>query len=144
MGLLKEELRQLGQPYPRAVRTRPRSPQAAPWRWIATAFPRLVTERIRSHPLITVVPGEVTDLPEGDVVVASGPLTSDALADRLMSMLGGQDCALHFFDAAAPLVSFDSVDMDSGLFRVPVRQGDAGLHQLPHGPRRSTWPSGRS
>ena len=75
-----------------------------------------MTERVRSHPLITVVPGEVTDLPEGEVVVASGPLTSDALADRLLSMLGGQDSALHFFDAAAPLVSFDSVDMDSGFF----------------------------
>ena len=60
--------------------------------------------------------GEVTDLPEGEVVVASGPLTSDALADRLLSMLGGEDSALHFFDAAAPLVSFDSVDMDSGFF----------------------------
>lgn len=59
-------------------------------------FSRLVTERVRSHPLITVVPGEVTDLPEGEVVVATGPLTSDALADRLMSMLGGQDSALHF------------------------------------------------
>ena len=54
------------------------------------------------------------DLPEGEAVVASGPLTSDALADRLLSMLGGEDSALHFFDAAAPLVSFDSVDMDSG------------------------------
>ena len=79
-------------------------------------FSRLVTERVKSHPLITVVPGEVTDLPEGEVVVASGPLTSDALADRLLSMLGGEDSALHFFDAAAPLVSFDSVDMDSGFF----------------------------
>ena len=79
-------------------------------------FSRLVTERVKSHPLITVVPGEVTDLPEGEVVVASGPLTSDALADRLLSMLGGEDSTLHFFDAAAPLVSFDSVDMDSGFF----------------------------
>ena len=79
-------------------------------------FSRLVTERVKSHPLITVIPGEVTDLPEGEVVVASGPLTSDALADRLLSMLGSEDSALHFFDAAAPLVSFDSVDMDSGFF----------------------------
>lgn len=55
-----------------------------------------MTERVKSHPLITVAPGEVTDLPEGEVVVASGPLTSDALADRLLSMLGGEDSALHF------------------------------------------------
>ena len=80
------------------------------------AFAAAVTEKIKNHPNIEVVYGEVTEIPEGRVVVASGPLTSDALADRLMSILGGQDSALHFFDAAAPLVSFDSVDMDSGFF----------------------------
>ena len=74
-------------------------------------FAAQVTERIRSHPRITVVPGEVTEIPEGEVVIASGPLTSDALAQRLQALLGaGTD--LHFFDAAAPLVAADSVDMD--------------------------------
>ena len=77
----------------------------------------MVTEELRNHPLITVVPGEVTELPEGEVVVASGPLTSDALANRLLALLGdGQQTTLNFFDAAAPLVSFDSVDMDSAYF----------------------------
>ena len=115
VGLLKEELRRLGSLILQcADATRVEAGGA-----LAVdrhGFSRLVTERVKSHPLITVVPGEVTDLPEGEVVVATGPLTSDALADRLMSMLGGQDSALHFFDAAAPLVSFDSVDMDSGFF----------------------------
>ena len=115
VGLLKEELRQLGSLIVRCADETAVSAGGA----LAVdrhGFSRLVTERVRSHPLITVVPGEVTDLPEGEVVVASGPLTSDALADRLLSMLGSEDSALHFFDAAAPLVSFDSVDMDSGFF----------------------------
>ena len=78
-------------------------------------FAQLVTERVKSHPNITVVPGEVTDIPEGEVVIASGPLTSDALAERLQSLLG-EDSNLHFYDAAAPLVSAESVDMDKAWF----------------------------
>ena len=78
-------------------------------------FAALVTEKVRSHPNITVVPGEVTDIPEGEVVIASGPLTSDALAERLQSLLGA-DSDLHFYDAAAPLVSAESVDMDKAWF----------------------------
>ena len=115
VGLLKEELRQLGSLIVRCA-DETAVPAGGALAVDRHGFSRLVTERVKSHPLITVVPGEVTDLPEGEVVVASGPLTSDALADRLLSMLGGEDSALHFFDAAAPLVSFDSVDMDSGFF----------------------------
>ena len=115
VGLLKEELRQLGSLIVRCA-DETAVPAGGALAVDRHGFSRLVTERVKSHPLITVVPGEVTDLPEGEVVVASGPLTSDALADRLLSMLGGEDSALHFFDAAAPLESFDSVDMDSGFF----------------------------
>ena len=115
VGLLKEELRQLGSLIVRCA-DETAVPAGGALAVDRHGFSRLVTERVKSHPLITVVPGEVTDLPEGEVVVASGPLTSDALADRLLSMLGGEDSTLHFFDAAAPLVSFDSVDMDSGFF----------------------------
>ena len=115
VGLLKEELRQLGSLIVRCA-DETAVPAGGALAVDRHGFSRLVTERVKSHPLITVVPGEVTDLPEGEVVVASGPLTSDALADRLLSMLGSEDSALHFFDAAAPLVSFDSVDMTSGFF----------------------------
>ena len=115
VGLLKEELRQLGSLIVRCA-DETAVPAGGALAVDRHGFSRLVTERVKSHPLITVLPGEVTDLPEGEVVVATGPLTSDALADRLLSMLGRQDSALHFFDAAAPLVSFDSVDMDSGFF----------------------------
>ena len=78
-------------------------------------FAQMVTERVKSHPNITVVPGEVTDIPEGEVVIASGPLTSDALAEKLQTLLG-EDSDLHFYDAAAPLVSAESVDMDKAWF----------------------------
>ena len=115
VGLLKEELRQLGSLIVRCA-DETAVPAGGALAVDRHGFSRLVTERVKSHPLITVVPGEVTDLSEGEVVVASGPLTSDALADRLLSMLGSEDSALHFFDAAAPLVSFDSVDMTSGFF----------------------------
>ena len=78
-------------------------------------FAAMVTEKVKSHPNITVVPGEVTDIPNGEVVIASGPLTSDALAERLQKLLG-EDSDLHFYDAAAPLVSAESVDMDKAWF----------------------------
>ncbi len=87
-------------------------------------FARRVTEAIRSHPNITVEEGEVTALPEeGEVLVATGPLTSDALADHLLARTGGQ--ALHFFDAAAPLVSFESIDMDKAWFASRYDKGTA-------------------
>ena len=57
------------------------------------------------------IPGEVTEIPEGEVIIASGPLTSDALAEKLQALLG-EHSDLHFFDAAAPLVSAESVDME--------------------------------
>jgi methylenetetrahydrofolate--tRNA-(uracil-5-)-methyltransferase len=79
-------------------------------------FARLVTEKIRSHPHITVREGELTELPaEGTLIVASGPLTSDPLAEKIQELLGS-DSALHFYDAAAPLISADSVDMEKAWF----------------------------
>lgn len=93
-------------------------------------FARLVTERVRSHPNITVVPGEVTDLPAGEVVVASGPLTSDALAERLQALLG-DDSALHFYDAAAPLVSAESIDMERAWMGSRYDRGTADYVNCP-------------
>ena len=94
-------------------------------------FAALVTERIRNHPRIRVVPGEVTVLPEqGEVVVASGPLTSDALAQELQKLLGA-DSDLHFYDAAAPLVSAESVDMDKAWFGSRYDRGTADYVNCP-------------
>ena len=79
-------------------------------------FAQAITESIRSHPLITVEEGEVTALPaEGQVIVASGPLTSQPLAQAIRAFFP-ESRSLNFYDAAAPLVSFDSIDMDSAFF----------------------------
>ena len=129
VGLLKEELRRLGSLILQcAGETRVEAGGA-----LAVdrhGFAALVTERIRTHPNITVVEGEVTDIPEGEVVVASGPLTSDALADRLQALLGA-DSALHFYDAAAPLVSAGSVDLDLAWFGSRYDKGTADYINCP-------------
>lgn len=114
VGLLKEELRRLNSLI-LACADATRVEAGGALAVDRHGFARMVTEKIRSHPNITVVEGEVTDLPEGEVLVASGPLTSDALAQRLQALLG-EDTALHFFDAAAPLVSAESVDMEHAWF----------------------------
>ena len=114
VGLLKEELRRLDSLIIRCADAT-RVPAGGALAVDRHGFARMVTEEIRNHPNITVVPGEVTEIPEGDVVIASGPLTSDALATRLQELFG-EGNTLNFFDAAAPLVAFDSVDMDSAYF----------------------------
>ena len=72
-------------------------------------FSRLVTQAIENEPHITLRREEVTDLPPGPVIVATGPLTSEPLAEKILALCGG---ALSFFDAAAPIVTRESLDMD--------------------------------
>ena len=129
VGLLKEELRQLGSlilSCADATRVEAGGALAVD----RHGFADLVTERIRSHPNITVIPREVTAIPEGEVVVASGPLTSDALAETLEKLLG-EGCGLHFYDAAAPLVSAASVDMESAWFGSRYDKGTADYVNCP-------------
>ena len=129
VGLLKEELRRLDSlilSCADATRVEAGGALAVD----RHGFARLVTERIRSHPNITVVPGEVTELPEGEVIVASGPLTSDALAERLQTLLG-DDSALHFYDAAAPLVSAESIDMEKAWMGSRYDRGTADYVNCP-------------
>lgn len=83
------------------------------------AFSRRVTEAVRAHPGITVHTGELTVLPEGIVVLATGPLTSDGLAGELRERLGTE--LLGFYDAAAPVIDIDSVDLN-----VAFRKGRYG------------------
>ncbi len=114
VGLLKEELRQLNSLIMRCADATA-VPAGGALAVDREGFARMVTESVLSHPNITMIPGEVTSIPEGDVVIASGPLTSDPLADAIAAKLGGGN-TLNFFDAAAPLVTFESVDMDSAYF----------------------------
>ena len=129
VGLLKEELRRLDSlilSCADATRVEAGGALAVD----RHGFARLVTERIADHPNITVVPGEVTEIPEGEVVIASGPLTSDALAERLPALLG-DDSALHFYDAAAPLVSAESIDMEKAWMGSRYDRGTADYVNCP-------------
>ena len=114
VGLLKEELRQMNSLIMRCADATA-VPAGGALAVDREGFARMVTESVLSHPNITMIPGEVTSIPEGDVVIASGPLTSDPLADAIAAKLGGGN-TLNFFDAAAPLVASESVDMDSAYF----------------------------
>ena len=114
VGLLKEELRRLHSLIMRCADATA-VPAGGALAVDREGFARKVTEAVLSHPNITMIPGEVTSIPEGDVVIASGPLTSDPLADAIAARLGGGN-TLNIFDAAAPLVSYDSVDMNSAYF----------------------------
>ena len=109
VGLLKEELRRCGSlimACAEATRVEAGGCLAVD----RSGFAAMVTQKLRNHPNITVIPGEVTRVPEGPVIIATGPLTSDALS-RAIGEYFGEDY-LHFFDAAAPLVTAESVDME--------------------------------
>ena len=84
-------------------------------------FSRLVTEKIKNHPNITVIDEEVTAVPEGPVIVATGPLTSDKMSEAIGAYFG--QGYLHFFDAAAPLVTADSIDMDKAWWQSRYDRG---------------------
>ena len=114
VGLLKEELRRLDSLIIRCADAT-RVPAGGALAVDRHGFARMVTEELRRHPNVTVVEGEVTEIPEGEVIIASGPLTSDALALKLQELFADA-ATLNFFDAAAPLVSFESVDMTSAYF----------------------------
>ena len=113
VGLLKEELRRLDSVIMRAADAH-RVPAGGALAVDRAAYAAAVTELLRSQENIEIIPGEVTDIPEGEVIIASGPLTSDALAARIAALC--PDSALHFYDAAAPIVTFESIDMDRAYF----------------------------
>ena len=120
VGLLKEELRRLGSlilECAEATRVEAGGCLAVD----RQGFSNLVTEKIRTNPNITVVDQEVTEVPEGPVIVASGPLTSDALSEAIGRYFGTEH--LHFFDAAAPLVTAESIDMDKAWWQSRYDRG---------------------
>lgn len=86
-------------------------------------FSRLVTEAVRSEGLITVIEDEVLEIPsDGEVIIATGPLTSQALSDAIAEKTGAQ--RLSFYDAAAPIVEFSSIDMTKAFFAARYGRGD--------------------
>lgn len=130
VGLLKEEMRRL-QSLILSCADATRVEAGGALAVDRHGFAALVTERIQNHPRISVIPGEVSELPEGEVVIATGPLTSDALAEKLQELLGIDNSSLHFYDAAAPLVSAESIDMDKAWLGSRYNRGTADYINCP-------------
>ena len=120
VGLLKEELRRLDSIILQcadATRVEAGGCLAVD----RNGFSALVTEKLKNHPNITVISEEVTQVPEGPVIIATGPLTSDALSEAIGQYFGSD--YLHFFDAAAPLVTAESIDMDEAWWQSRYDRG---------------------
>ncbi|NLA91653.1 MAG: methylenetetrahydrofolate--tRNA-(uracil(54)-C(5))-methyltransferase (FADH(2)-oxidizing) TrmFO [Synergistaceae bacterium] len=111
-GVLKSELRRLGSLVMRCADST-RVPAGKALAVDRENFSRLVTEAVESHPLIEVVREELTSIPEGPVILATGPLTSPSMAEKIKE-LAGEDY-LSFFDAIAPVVEADSIDMNTAF-----------------------------
>ena len=121
VGLLKDELRRVGSlilQCAEATRVEAGGALAVD----REGFAAMVTEKIRNHPNITVIDEEVTEVPEGPVIIATGPLTSDALSEAIGKYFGETDY-LHFFDAAAPLVTAESIDMNEAWWQSRYDRG---------------------
>jgi methylenetetrahydrofolate--tRNA-(uracil-5-)-methyltransferase len=88
-----------------------------------------VTETIKNHPLIEVISEEVTEIPEGITVIATGPLTSPALAEKVKGLTGEE--YLYFYDAAAPILEKDSIDMDKVYLKSRYDKGEAAYLNCP-------------
>lgn len=86
-------------------------------------FAAFVTERVKNHPLIEVINEEVTEIPEGITIIASGPLTSPALAEQIQKLTS--EDYLYFYDAAAPIVEKDSINMDKVYLKSRYDKGEA-------------------
>ncbi len=108
VGLLKEELRRLGSMVIQAADEN-RVPAGGALAVDRVGFSRDITKRVRNHPLITVVEEEIREIPAREAIIATGPLTEGALMESIESLLGE---SMHFFDAAAPIVTYDSLNMD--------------------------------
>ena len=120
-GLLKEEMYRLGSIVVRCARETavPAGGALAVDRYL---FSDCITKMVTEHPLITVRREEVTQIPEGPVIIASGPLTSDGLSKAIGKLLG--EAYLSFYDAASPIVAFDSIDMDKAFFAARYGKGE--------------------
>ena len=129
VGLLKEEMRRCGSLIMEAADAT-RVPAGSALAVDREKFSAYITEKIRSCPQITVEEREATGVsPDGVTVIATGPLTSDAMADYIANELG---CgSLHFFDAAAPIVDFSTVDTDIAFFASRYGKGDADYLNCP-------------
>lgn len=129
VGLLKEELRRLGS----LIMASADANRVAAGGALAVdreSFSATVTEKIRAHRNIEVLSGEVTAIPEGETIIASGPLTSEALSDAIAGLFPDTGF-LNFYDAAAPIVTLESIDLESAFFASRYDKGTADYINCP-------------
>ena len=123
IGLLKEELRHLGSLIMRCAQEN-RVEAGGALAVDRVAFAAAITKALEEHENIEIVHEELTEIPEGPAIIATGPLTSDPMAAAISDYFGGAK-GLNFYDAAAPLVSFESLDMDHCWFASRYDKGSA-------------------
>lgn len=126
-GLLKEEMRRFGSVILEAA-DKTKVPAGGALAVNRTEFSDEITRIVTSYPNIRVINGEVTDLPTGNAVVCTGPLTSDALAEKIREVCGE---GLSFYDAAAPIVAADSIDFSKAFFQTRYDKGEADYVNCP-------------
>ena len=128
VGLLKAEMRKMGS----LIMESADANRVAAGGALAVdreGFARYITEKLESHENIELVRAEATEIPEGEVIIATGPLSSDAIAERIAALCPDSD--LHFYDAVAPIVTLESVDMDSAFFASRYDKGTADYVNCP-------------
>lgn len=128
VGVLKEEMRLFGSLIIEAAYAS-EVPAGSALAVDRAEFSDYITEKLKNHPLVEVVEGEVTEIPEGITVIATGPLTSEAMSEAIGKLIGGD--YLHFFDAAAPIVSYDSINMDKAFYASRYGKGEAAYINCP-------------
>lgn len=129
VGLLKEEMRRLGSLIMECA-DKTRVPAGGALAVDRDGFSRLVTEKIKNNPNITVINEEISEFDTGEyTIVASGPLTGGALYENIRKFFGGE--YLHFYDAAAPIVSYESIDMTKAYKAARYGKGDADYINCP-------------
>ena len=123
VGLLKEEMRRLGSVILESAEET-RVPAGGALAVDRDGFSRMVTEKVANHPLIEVVRDEITELPTDVItVVATGPLTSDALAEKIHDLNDGD--GFYFYDAAAPIIDVNTIDMSKVYLKSRYDKGEA-------------------
>ncbi|MEK3886987.1 FADH(2)-oxidizing methylenetetrahydrofolate--tRNA-(uracil(54)-C(5))-methyltransferase TrmFO [Bacillus sp. FSL K6-3431] len=128
VGVLKEEMRLLDSVIIDAA-DRSSVPAGGALAVDRHEFAGYVTEKVRNHPLIEVFNEEIKEIPEGITIIATGPLTSESLSQQLLSLTGEE--YLYFYDAAAPIIEKDSIDMNKVYLKSRYDKGEAAYLNCP-------------
>lgn len=128
VGILKEELRRMDSLIMKAADANA-VPAGSALAVDRQGFSKMITDTLKNHPNITVETKEVTEIPKGPCIIATGPLTSDALANEIYEYLGQPP--FHFYDAAAPIIEKDSIDFNIAYYKSRYDKGEASYINCP-------------